>query len=517
MLDMSGICPEFVAPQNRWAAANQCDNASHGALPSLRPRKPCVVNRLFLRVFLRFFVPVIISVAVASAIVYVAITRVFGDPVEDLARRQAAAQIFLLEQYVDNAPVDEWLTRLNKVREVSGSHYDLISLDSARAALPAASQAALTRGDVVLDLAGKSFLRRVDLDGARYVGSESEVVRARELPIDVGVALEMEALRFLIVALVLLVPIGLWSRRHWQGLQALGRVADAFGAGKLDARARMAPSATMYPLAERMHGMAGRIDSLLTAQTTLLHSVSHELRTPIARLAFGLALLEDASDDPVLHKRLKAMAGDVDELNALVGELLAMTRLDSEPALQREQVDVAALLHDCVAALAPLPASAVVIEVVLGAGLGTIDADPRLLSRAVCNLLGNARRYADTRVVLRASRVGEVVTIAVDDDGPGIPVEEREQVFAPFYRLDRSRDRATGGFGLGLAIARKAVQLHGGSLAIQDAEMGGARLVISLPTSSATPAPRALPHTRDAATSDRASAPSPGISGRTIP
>ena len=439
-----------------------------------------MMNRLFLRVFLRFFVPVLLSVVVASAIVYVAIARIFGDPVDDLARRQAAAQIFLLEQYVDKAPVDDWLARLNKVREVSRSHYDLIPLDQARALLPAASQAALLRGEVVLDLPRKSFLRRVDLDGARYVGSDTEVVLARDLPIDLHVALEMEVLRLLIVALVLLVPIGLWSRRHWHGLQALGRVADQFGAGNLAARARMAPTSTMYPLAERMHGMAGRIDSLLTAQTTLLHSVSHELRTPIARLTFGLALLEDSSDDPALHKRIAAMAGDVEELNALVGELLAMTRLDSDQALQRAPADLAQLLHDCVAALAPLPASNVVVDVALEPGLGTVNVDARLLGRAICNLLGNARRYADSRVVLHAARAGDAVTIAVEDDGPGIPAAEREQVFAPFYRLDRSRDRATGGFGLGLAIARKAVTLHGGSLVVEDGTMGGARLVVRL-------------------------------------
>lgn len=439
------------------------------------------MNHLFLRVFLRFFLPLMLSVAVASAIVWFAITRVFGDPVDAMARRQAAAQIFLLEQYVDKAPVDEWLTRLNTVREVAGSHYDLVPLAQARAALPATAQAALMRGAVVLDLPAKSFLRRVDLDGARYVGSDEDVVRARDLPIDLAVALHMEALRFFIVALVLLVPIGIWSRRHWQGLQALGRVADDFGAGKLTARARIAPSNSMYPLAERMHGMAGRIDSLLTAQTTLLHSVSHELRTPIARLSFGLALLEDGSDDPALHQRVRAMAGDVEELNALVGELLAMTRLDGEQALQRAPCDLAALLHDCVEALPPLPDSAVNVTLVLADNLRPIDADPRLLARAVGNLLGNARRYADARVQLRAARTGDGVTITVEDDGPGIPADEREQVFAPFYRLDRSRDRATGGFGLGLAIARKAVQLHGGSLVVQDGELKGANMVITLP------------------------------------
>jgi two-component system OmpR family sensor kinase len=108
-------------------------------------------------------------------------------------------------------------------------------------------------------------------------------------------------------------------------------------------------------------------------------------------------------------------------------------------------------------------------------------ADARLLSRAVGNLMGNARRYAETRVVLRAAREADGVKIVVEDDGPGIPAGEREQVFAPFYRLDRSRDRATGGFGLGLSIARKAVQLHGGSLTVEDGSMGGAKMVIRLP------------------------------------
>ena len=476
VLHLSNICRQLYCHPDGATYYNAC----HGPYRDVdtTPTGHATVNRLFPRVFLRFFVPVMVSVAVASAIVYVVITRVFGDPVEDLARRQAAAQIFLLQQFVDQAPPDGWLARLNQVRAVSASHYDLVPLARARASLPAASQAALTRGDVVLDLAGKAFLRRVDLNGARYVGSDGDVVRARELPIDVGVALKMEALRFFIVALVLLVPMLVWSRRHWHGLQALGRVADDFGAGNLAARARMAPSSTMYPLAERMHGMAGRIDSLLTAQTSLLHSVSHELRTPIARLTFGLTLLEDASTDPAVHQRVRAMAGDVEELNALVSELLAMTRLDSSHALAREPVDLAALLRDCVAALPPLPVD---VALDLGADLGLLDADPRLLSRAVGNLLGNARRYADTAVVLRAARVGNGVTIAVEDDGPGIPVAEREQVFAPFYRLDRSRDRATGGFGLGLAIARKAVQLHGGSLTVEETETGGAKLVIRLP------------------------------------
>jgi two-component system OmpR family sensor kinase len=429
------------------------------------------------RIFFRFFMLVMLSITAATFVIYFAMSRLFGDPLEDIARRQAAAQIFLIEQYVDAAPADEWLARLNRVREVSDTRFDLIPLPKARAFLPAASLGALDRGEVVLDVDGKSFYRRVDLKGERYIGSEDEVIHAQDLPIDVSLALQMEAVRYVIVALALLVPIALWSRSHWQSLQSLSRVADEFGAGKLSARARMQPSSSIYPLAERIDHMADRIEELLVSQKTLLHSVSHELRTPIARLEFALELLDAKANDPVLKKRIAAMEGDVLELNSLVNELLGMARLDSGQAPQRATVDVAALLGSVEAALPPGQVS---IGVECGLEVGTIEADARLLGRALSNLLRNAQKYAASQIRMTAWREGGRVVIAVEDDGPGIPVEERERIFEPFYRLDRSRDRATGGFGLGLSIARKAVLLHGGSLQVEGSQLGGARFVVVL-------------------------------------
>ena len=431
------------------------------------------VNRLFFR----FFILVMLSITAATFVVYFVFARLFGDPLEDIARRQASAQIFLLEQYVDQAPADEWLARLNKVREVSDVHFDLLPLDQARRALPRSSHAAFERGELVLDPANKSFFRRVDMNGERYIGSNEEAIRASLLPIDLGRALAMEVVRYVIVALALLVPVALWSRSHWQGLQTLSRVADEFGAGRLSARARMPRSASIYPLAERIDHMADRIEELLVSQKNLLHSVSHELRTPIARLEFALELLDAKAGDPALRRRIAAMEGDVRELNDLVKELLGMARLDSEQALRRASVDVAELLASALAALPPGP-QALALE--LGQAPGTVEADPRLLGRALSNLLRNAQKYASTSIRLSAVRESGKLAIAVEDDGPGIPEEERERIFEPFYRLDRSRDRATGGFGLGLSIARKAVLLHGGSLRVEASALGGARFVIVL-------------------------------------
>lgn len=431
------------------------------------------------RIFFRFFVLVMLSITAATFVIYFAFSRLFGDPLEDIARRQAAAQIFLLEQYVDQAPADEWLARLNNVRVVSNVRYDLIPLAEARTALPAGRRAQLDRGELVLDPASRSFYRRVDLEGERYIGSHEEVLRAQNLPVDIGQALKMEALRYVIVAVALLVPIALWSRSHWQGLQSLSRVADEFGSGRLSARSQMKPSASIYPLAERINHMADRIEDLLEAQKSLLHSVSHELRTPIARLEFGMELLDARAKDPDLSKRIAAMEGDLRELNSLVNELLDMSKLDSTRQLQAAPGVLAEVLHECTGMLPPSPHA---LDCALADDLGEFAMDRRLLARAVCNLLRNAQKYAHGRILLSAARVdGGAVEITVDDDGPGIPPDEREKIFDPFYRLDRSRDRATGGFGLGLSIARKAVALHGGSLRAEGSPLGGARFVITLP------------------------------------
>lgn len=430
------------------------------------------------RLFFRFFILVMLSISVAAFIVYFTINRLFGDPLESIARRQAAAQIFLLEQYVDQAPADEWLDRLNKVREVSESRIDLVPIAIARKTLPEQERDAFERGEVVIDIPNKAMFRRVDLTGDKYIGSNEEAIHAQDLPIDIGVALKVEAVRYLIVALALLIPIGFWSRSHWKGLQVLMRVADKFGAGQLKARAQMQPGDSIYPLAERINHMADRIETLLESQRSLLHSVSHEIRTPIARLEFAFELLHDTVQDNVLEKRIGSMQGDLTELKSLVNELLGMARMDSDQPLRYETFDVTETLRGCANTLPP---SAVSLDVAVPDGMGSYYGDARLLQRATGNLLRNAQKYANARVALSAWRKLGGVTIVVDDDGPGIPESEREKVFEPFYRLDRSRDRNTGGFGLGLSIASKAVSLHGGTLKIETSPLGGARFLITLP------------------------------------
>jgi two-component system OmpR family sensor kinase len=428
------------------------------------------------RLFWRYAGAAVLAIALASCVIYLTFSLLSGDPLEQIARRQAAGQIFLLEQYIDQAPADEWLPRLNKVREVSEVTLELQPLQAALAALPVAKRGPLLQGAVVMDVGGKGFYRRVDTQGARYIGSEDDVIHAQHLPIDIGEALAMEAIRAAVIALFLLLPIAWWSRAHGRGLASLSRVADDFGRGNLAARARIQPASSMAPLAGRINEMAERIGALLEARKHLLHSVSHELRTPIARLEFGLELLAErhAAADPSMRRRIAAMGQDIEELKTLVNELLGLTRLDHEQALAREPFALAPLLRGCVPSGAAARFSAGIAD-----DVGELHGDARLLARAINNLLGNAAKYAVSRIALSAARGGDgKVRIVIEDDGPGIPADQHERVFQPFYRLARDEDHAAGGYGLGLAIAARAVALHGGAIAVDRSPLGGARFTI---------------------------------------
>lgn len=436
------------------------------------------------RLFLRFLGPVLLSIAVATALVYAAITWIFGDPIEQSALRQAAPQIFLIEQYIDKAASDEWLLRLNKVREVSQVKFELIPLKQALEKLTQSQRQQLSSGKIVVNAAQRVLYRRVDLDGERYIGSEDDVLLVQELPIDYWFNIKLEVVRYIIVAFVLLIPIGFWSRAHWRDIQALAKVTENFGAGQLSARASTPAAASIYPLAQQINQMANRIETLLSSQQHLLHSVSHELRTPIARLEFALEILQSGLGSSDINgkqtQRIIAMQGDLCELNSLVSELLDSAKLDAQGQLQRETIVLEMFIQNCLQHLPPKP-QGLDLQVECAATNKSFFVDQRLLSRAIQNLLKNAYKYANQKIIWRLKTQGEHWLISVEDDGAGIPASEREKIFDAFYRLDRSRDRATGGFGLGLSIVRQIIVLHGGRIHISESELGGAKFEISLP------------------------------------
>jgi len=287
-----------------------------------------------------------------------------------------------------------------------------------------------------------------------------------------------------LIGATMLACLLLWLRGHWRDLERLKGTAERFGKGQLGERTKISSRSNIGSLANVFDTMAGDIESLLNQQRDLLNAVSHELRTPLTRLDFGLALALSDDLPAASRERLQGLVAHIRELDELVLELLSYSRLQN-PARLPEQVDVS--LDEFVDSVLgsvdeELESPDIVIDVRLHGQLERFILDPRLTARALQNLLRNAMRYCEKRIQVSVQVVAQGCEIWVDDDGIGIPDDEVERIFEPFYRLDRSRDRATGGFGLGLAISRRALEAQGGTLTVEASPLGGARFRLWLPT-----------------------------------
>ncbi|MCU1727441.1 ATP-binding protein [Pseudomonas sp. 7P_10.2_Bac1] len=286
-----------------------------------------------------------------------------------------------------------------------------------------------------------------------------------------------------LIGAALLAGLLLWLRPHWRDLERLKSTAARIGQGQLSERTQISPRSNIYSLASAFDTMAQDIENLLNQQRDLLNAVSHELRTPLTRLDFGLALALCDDLPPASRERLQVLVGHIRELDGLVLELLSFSRLQN-PALVPERIEVslAEFIDSILGSFdEELETPEIVLDVLLQGAEERFALDPRLTARALQNLLRNAMRYCDRRIQVGVSLTAKGCEMWVDDDGIGIPEQERERVFEPFYRLDRSRDRATGGFGLGLAISRRALEAQGGTLNVEQSPLGGARFKLWLP------------------------------------
>ncbi|HMJ72357.1 MAG TPA: ATP-binding protein [Solirubrobacterales bacterium] len=263
-------------------------------------------------------------------------------------------------------------------------------------------------------------------------------------------------------------------------LRRIASTAATVDAGDLTPRLQPEASAPteLRTVVEAFNHMLDRLDLAFSRQRRFVSDASHELRTPLTAIRGQLEVLA-REETPAVEdvRRVEALAlTEIRRVERLVDDLLALARLDegSEPLLR--DVEAASLLRGLAEAspggteIARLPE-------------GTVRIDPDLIAQVVRNLLSNAHRHTGSkgRVVLSAKTEDDRLVVAVDDDGPGVPGERREQVFERFHRNQPARDRASGGSGLGLGIARSIVELHGGRIWIEDSPLGGARAAFELP------------------------------------
>lgn len=266
-------------------------------------------------------------------------------------------------------------------------------------------------------------------------------------------------------------------------VRKLQKAVERFGRGDLSARAESVRRDELGQLARTFDRMADRIETLLAAERRLLLDISHELRSPLARLGVAIELGRSGDDTDTALNRIQK---ESDRLNSLVSQLLQVTRAEGDPAsLHHDRVRLDQLVRqvvdDCAIEAA---AHGCTVEYQSSEAI-TLSGDPELLRRAVENVLRNAIRYApqDTAVEVTHSRTGGSAVVEIRDHGPGVPEEALPRLFDPFYRVESDRNRLSGGIGLGLSIARRAVELHKGAIRAANSHPG-LRIALEFPVAS---------------------------------
>lgn len=346
-----------------------------------------------------------------------------------------------------------------------------------RARMPEARQAAYDKGSIVnLDRPGGGFLlvRRMARGPYAIVlempGPDHERIR------NVTYALNWLT-EFTIVAIL----VGFWVRPFWREISGLTLAAGRVGEGRFDEAVRTSRGSALRPLADAFNAMTRRIHALLQSHKALTSAISHELRTPLARLRFSHSLARDEVDPAERRRYFALMEKDIAELDELTSELLDYAKLERGlPEIRLQTVPSGPWLEDVLGDArhtAQVDSRSAGIHATLG--VEALRCEPRYMTRAVVNLLRNALSHARSRVEVSVGQEGARTVIRVDDDGAGIPAADRERVFEPFARLDASRARDCGGFGLGLAIVRQVARWHGGDAFASESPLGGARVTIA--------------------------------------
>lgn len=274
-----------------------------------------------------------------------------------------------------------------------------------------------------------------------------------------------------------------WIRPFYRDLSLLRRAAADFGKADFSTRVQLSTKSSILPVAQSFNAMAERIEYLVEAHKELTHAVSHELRTPLARFRFSLEILARNSDEARKQHYLDNMKADVGELEALIDELLSYARLSADNLLTNQlDMDLRSWMQELLAVYAD---QAIVVNCSYSASSPgrplRAGFDPDLMARAVHNIIRNGLRYARNSINVHLHVGDERVEIRICDDGPGIPDAMQERIFEPFARLETSRDKNSGGYGLGLAIAARILQRHRGSIHVENCAPCGACFILRWP------------------------------------
>ncbi|UPQ87174.1 ATP-binding protein [Vibrio sinaloensis] len=399
---------------------------------------------------------------------------------------QAKGTLYLASEQLRTLPTALWQQDL---AEKNARIPFEISLKSANE-LSATGRKAVERstGEIVsyLNSAGQvELLAPVEPDVWLHVQDDMSQSTQMKLTSAIG------GLFFLLISLALV----LWVFPLWRDLKRLVKTANEFGKGVLSERANASRLSMVSQLSRSFNTMADNIERLIAGQRELTNAVAHDLRTPLYRLRFALEMLEDQSlSEAQKHKYHNTIHSSIDDLDHLINQNLLLSRYS-------RIADITQFTQCCLAddlakevEFFHLEHADIDVRFYCSPELRslTLLIDKAAMMRAVKNVLANASRYAKRKIAISFSHHCGGYRIIIEDDGPGIPPHEHDNIFEPFVQLDNRERSSDKGHGLGLAIVRQIMQWHQGSVTVSGSPMGGAQFVLAWPATNKLDKPEAI-------------------------
>ncbi len=402
---------------------------------------------------------------------------VMSESLTEENHRAAMGFFYLLSKYIREKPEADWQSQIDKLQSkiklpIKLLKIDNIDLDEKLMVLLEQNKAI----GINLETLNESYLMRIkDTD---YVIKVGPLYKKGDIIIQYAGYIALSFFAGLIA-----IALYLWMRPIWRDLSKLDDVAAKFGQGEFQSRVNLPKRSAIWYLANTFDNMAERINRLINSHKELTNAVSHELRTPISRLRFAIEMLSEAKEEKSKQRFINSMNTDIEELEMLVSELLNYARFDREtPELELTQLDISTWLPGVINKI-KAENNYVMLKFISLKSQETVimDFDQKLIERALNNLIRNAVRYTSSTVEVYLECSKDNCSIFIDDDGPGIPAKDRKRMLEPFTRQDSSRNRKSGGYGLGLSIVQQIIKSHNGSITISTSVYGGASFRIDLP------------------------------------
>lgn len=420
------------------------------------------MKKLFVQFYLLLFVCFLVMTMLVGLVYKFTAERAGRQSLDDLMK----SSLYLMRSELREIPPRDW-NRTLKELDLNLS-FDLHIEPLSKFKLSASSMKHLRAGDIVALDDEYTFIQRIPR--SHYVLSIGPVPYLYFLH-------EMRLLDITLIAFIaisLAFPVFIWMRPHWQDMLRLESAAQRFGKGHLSEHIHFDSMSSFERLGVAFNQMVDNINALIASKKQLIDGIAHELRTPLVRLRYRLEMSENLSE-----AESQALNHDISQLDALIEELLTYARLDRpQNELNLTEVDLPRWIDTHIAEIQTVnPQRRVVLQQVTQGNYGAVDM--RLMERVLDNLVNNALRYSNQYVQISLLLQDSRATLLVEDDGPGIDPLERERIFEPFIRLDPSRDRATGGCGLGLAIVHGIAQAMSADISCGASPLGGAQFSFS--------------------------------------